>query len=73
MRALLPVRLSLIAAILPALVLCNAAMAQVSAMVSPTPIVGATSPEQVEANARAAGWALTPEDLAAVDRALGRP
>src|SRR5882757_30430 len=44
MRALLPVRLSLIAAILPALVVCNAAMAQVSGMASPTPSLGATSP-----------------------------
>src|ERR1700754_3974425 len=44
MRALLPVRLSLIAAILPALFVCNAAMAQVSSMVTPTPTIGATSP-----------------------------
>ncbi len=35
-------------------------------------IVGATSPEQVEANARAADWVLSADDLAAVDRALGR-
>jgi aryl-alcohol dehydrogenase-like predicted oxidoreductase len=33
-------------------------------------IVGATRPDQVEANARAASWALTPDDLAAVDAAL---
>src|ERR1700712_3239424 len=44
MRALLPVRLSLIAAILPALVVCNVAMAQVSGMASPTPTLAATSP-----------------------------
>jgi hypothetical protein len=43
MRALLPVRWGLIAAI-PALVICNAAMAQVSGMASPTPALGATSP-----------------------------
>jgi aryl-alcohol dehydrogenase-like predicted oxidoreductase len=35
-------------------------------------IVGATSPDQVEANARAADWVLSADDLAAVDRALGR-
>ena len=38
------VRVSLIAALLPTLVVCNAAMAQVSGMVSPTPSMGATSP-----------------------------
>ena len=37
-------RLSWIAAILPALVVCNAAMAQMSGMASPTPTIGATSP-----------------------------
>jgi hypothetical protein len=37
-------RFSLIAAILPALVVCNAATAQVSGMASPTPTMGATSP-----------------------------
>ena len=31
-------------------------------------IAGATSPEQLEANAKAAGWALTAEHLSAVDR-----
>ena len=31
-------------------------------------IAGAKSPEQVKANAAAAGWKLTPEDLAEVDR-----
>lgn len=36
-------------------------------------IAGATSPEQVEANAGAAGWNLTPEDLAAIDRLLELP
>jgi aryl-alcohol dehydrogenase-like predicted oxidoreductase len=34
----------------------------------PSVAPGATSPEQVEANVRAAGWKLTPEDLAEVDR-----
>ena len=33
-------------------------------------IAGATTPAQVRANAQAAGWALTADDLAAVDRAL---
>lgn len=37
-------RFSLIAAILPALVVCNAATAQMSGMASPTPSIGATSP-----------------------------
>jgi aryl-alcohol dehydrogenase-like predicted oxidoreductase len=31
-------------------------------------IAGATKPEQVEANVRAVGWDLTPEEIAAVDR-----
>jgi aryl-alcohol dehydrogenase-like predicted oxidoreductase len=31
-------------------------------------IAGATKPEQVEQNVKAAGWALTPEDLAEIDR-----
>jgi len=30
-------------------------------------IAGATKPEQIEANVKAAGWALTPEDLAEID------
>jgi aryl-alcohol dehydrogenase-like predicted oxidoreductase len=30
-------------------------------------IAGATKPEQLDANAKAAGWALTPEDLAEID------
>jgi aryl-alcohol dehydrogenase-like predicted oxidoreductase len=33
-------------------------------------IAGTTRPEQVEANARAAEWKLSPEDLAAVDALL---
>jgi aryl-alcohol dehydrogenase-like predicted oxidoreductase len=33
-------------------------------------IAGATSAEQIQANAKAAGWKLSPEDLAAVDAAL---
>lgn len=37
-------KFSLIAAVLPALVVCNVAMAQVSGMASPTPTLGATSP-----------------------------
>jgi len=35
-------------------------------------IAGATSPTQVAANAAAAGWRLSPEDLAEVDALLGR-
>ena len=31
-------------------------------------IAGATSPAQLEENARAAGWALTPEEMAEIDR-----
>ncbi len=31
-------------------------------------IAGATSPEQVEANVKSASWALTPEDMAEIDR-----
>jgi aryl-alcohol dehydrogenase-like predicted oxidoreductase len=31
-------------------------------------IAGATSPEQVEQNIRAAGWMLSAEDLAEIDR-----
>jgi aryl-alcohol dehydrogenase-like predicted oxidoreductase len=34
-------------------------------------IAGATRPDQVRANATAAGWALTADDLAAVDRITG--
>jgi aryl-alcohol dehydrogenase-like predicted oxidoreductase len=30
-------------------------------------IAGATKPEQLDANAKAAGWTLTPEDLAEID------
>ena len=44
----MPMRLSLVAAVLPALFVCNVAMAQVDGQfdgtVTPTPIVGATSP-----------------------------
>jgi aryl-alcohol dehydrogenase-like predicted oxidoreductase len=36
--------------------------------VVPSIIAGATSPEQVEMNARAASWKLDPDDLAAIDR-----
>jgi aryl-alcohol dehydrogenase-like predicted oxidoreductase len=31
-------------------------------------IAGATKPEQVEQNVRAAGWALTAEEMQAIDR-----
>ncbi len=36
-------------------------------------IAGATTPDQVRANVDAAGWALTPDDLAAVDEVLAQP
>jgi aryl-alcohol dehydrogenase-like predicted oxidoreductase len=36
-------------------------------------IAGATKPEQVEQNVTAAGWALTPEEIAEVDRLTARP
>jgi aryl-alcohol dehydrogenase-like predicted oxidoreductase len=36
--------------------------------VVPSVIAGATSPEQVEQNIAAAGWTLSPEDLAEIDR-----
>jgi aryl-alcohol dehydrogenase-like predicted oxidoreductase len=35
-------------------------------------IAGATKPEQIEANVKAAGWTLTPEDLAEIDRITAR-
>jgi aryl-alcohol dehydrogenase-like predicted oxidoreductase len=35
-------------------------------------IAGATKPEQVEQNVNAAGWMLTPEELAEVDRITAR-
>jgi aryl-alcohol dehydrogenase-like predicted oxidoreductase len=35
-------------------------------------IAGATTPEQVELNARAVNWHLTPDDLAAIDKATQR-
>lgn len=38
-----------------------------------TVIAGATSPEQVKANAGAAGWNLTPDDLAGIDTLLELP
>jgi aryl-alcohol dehydrogenase-like predicted oxidoreductase len=38
-----------------------------------TIIAGATKPEQVEANARAAEWVISESDLAEIDRALGTP
>src|SRR5215469_14611895 len=40
----MPMRFSLIAAVFPALVICNAATAQMNGMASPTPSIGATSP-----------------------------
>jgi len=36
-------------------------------------IAGATSEQQVRSNAGAAGWKLTPADLAEIDRILGQP
>ncbi|MBS7697711.1 MULTISPECIES: aldo/keto reductase [unclassified Chelatococcus] len=36
-------------------------------------IAGATKPEQVEANIKAAGWRLTAEDMAEIDRITGTP
>jgi aryl-alcohol dehydrogenase-like predicted oxidoreductase len=36
-------------------------------------IAGATRPEQVEANVKAAGWTLTAQDLAELDRITGVP
>jgi aryl-alcohol dehydrogenase-like predicted oxidoreductase len=35
-------------------------------------IAGATAPEQVELNARAVDWQLTPDDLAAIEKATRR-
>ena len=35
-------------------------------------IAGATKPEQVEQNAKAADWKLTDEDFAAIDEIMGR-
>jgi hypothetical protein len=40
--------LSLIAAVLSPLLVCNAAMAQVGGMANPTPTIGATSPLGIE-------------------------
>src|SRR5450631_1658859 len=39
-----PMRFSLIAAVIPALFVCNIAVAQVTGMATPTPTIGATSP-----------------------------
>ena len=36
-------------------------------------IAGATKPEQVEQNAKAAGGVLTPEELAEIDEITGKP
>lgn len=36
-------------------------------------IAGATKPEQVHANAQAAGWRLTEDDLAEIDQVAGQP
>jgi aryl-alcohol dehydrogenase-like predicted oxidoreductase len=36
-------------------------------------IAGATKPQQVQANASAAGWQLTKEELAEVNRLLSKP
>jgi len=35
-------------------------------------IAGATKPEQIEANVKAAGWKLTPEELAEIDQLTKR-
>ena len=35
-------------------------------------IAGATKPEQIDENVKAAGWALSAEDLAEVDRLTGK-
>jgi aryl-alcohol dehydrogenase-like predicted oxidoreductase len=35
-------------------------------------IAGATTPEQVELNARAVDWRMNPDDLAAIDKATQR-
>jgi aryl-alcohol dehydrogenase-like predicted oxidoreductase len=39
----------------------------------PSVIAGATKPEQVEQNARAGEWRLTPDEMAEVDRITKRP
>ncbi len=36
-------------------------------------IAGATKPEQVEANVKAIGWKLTPEDMAEIDTLTKKP
>src|SRR5450631_118732 len=43
-----PRSFSLIAAVIPALFVCNVAIAQVSGMATPTPTIGATSPPGIE-------------------------
>src|SRR5713226_877064 len=53
-----PMRYSLIAAVLPALLVSNVAMAQVSGMASPTPTMGATSPLGI-----ASGSAVSPTGI----------
>ena len=35
-------------------------------------IAGATKPEQVEQNVKAAGWVLSAEDLAEIDKLTGK-
>ena len=34
-------------------------------------IAGATTPEQLDSNAKAAGWALTQDDLTEIDKITG--
>jgi aryl-alcohol dehydrogenase-like predicted oxidoreductase len=36
-------------------------------------IAGATRPEQIDANVKAAGWALTAEEMAEIDRLTAKP
>ena len=35
-------------------------------------IAGATKPEQIDANVKAAGWTLTPEEMAEIDKITAR-
>jgi aryl-alcohol dehydrogenase-like predicted oxidoreductase len=35
-------------------------------------IAGATKPEQIEANVRATGWKLTPDEMAEIDKLTAR-
>jgi hypothetical protein len=46
----MPIRLSLAAAVIPALFTCNVALAQVGGMAPPTPAIGATSPLGISAD-----------------------